>query len=181
MSMGTVCLWKRVKRVEYLQGIYQKGGLDKSCQGRVRLRKASLCPCVGWLMWGLSLERFVDWDHVLGLVIYFYVPALFGRMNLRCLTTALCRVSGQLFLFSVRRQISFFLWAYGRPEILSNVTFWAVTPGPSCGVNPHLCASSGCLKQKCFHLAVHFLAGSHPGQATLGKSVKAWQMGGKTY
>lgn len=28
-----------------------------------------------------------------------------------------------------------------------------VTPGPSCGVSLHLCASSGCLLQKCFSAA----------------------------
>lgn len=103
--------------------------------------------------------------------------ALFGRRNLRCLTIALRRVSGQVFLFTVRREISFFLWEYGRPELLSSCYILGCNSRTLWGVHLHLCASSGCLVQKSFHLAVHFLAGSHPGQATLGKSVKAWQTG----
>lgn len=38
-----------------------------------------------------------------------YVPTLLGRKNLRCLASALCRVSGQRFFFSLRRDISLFL------------------------------------------------------------------------
>lgn len=69
-------------------------------------------------MWGMSLERFVDWGHIWGVVIYLWSCSWQEELELR--TIALCRVSGQLFLFSVRRQISFFLWAYGRPELLTN-------------------------------------------------------------
>lgn len=156
---------------------HQKGVLEKSCQVRLRLTKACLCPCVGdWCggcLWRNVLIEVMSrgWPST-------YVPALSGRRNLRCLTIALCRVSGQFFLFNVRTEISFFLWAHGRPELLRNFYILGCNSRTFMWSEP----SSLCfLWLPCFHLAVHFFAGSHPGQATLGKSVKAWQMGGKTY
>lgn len=109
--------------------------------------------------------------------------ALFGRRNQRCITIALCRVSRlsieELLLFSVRREVSFFLWAYSRPELLSNFFILGCNSRTSMWSEPSSLCFLWLPHAEKFHLAVHSLAGSHLGQATLGKSVKAWQTGRK--
>lgn len=142
------------------------------CQVRVRLREACLlCPCVGWLMWECFWRNFLikvmsgSWSST-------HDPALFCRRNLRCSTIALCRVSRQLFLFSVRREISFFSWANGRPELLSNCYIL------SCNSRTFMWTFNSGLPLAASHRNVFtwlftFLL-CHPG-----KSMKAWQTGRK--
>lgn len=119
--MGIASLRVKAKRTESFQGIKEKRWLGENRQVSIRLRKNSLCLCVVWVSWGcLQLdERFVievmsgGWSSI-------DVPTLLGRKNLRCSAIALYGGSGQPFFFSMRRDTSFFLWTYGRPELLRN-------------------------------------------------------------
>lgn len=173
MNMGTV-----FERGSKELNTYREYNNKKNpCQVRVRLREACLlCPCVGWLMWECFWRNFLikvmsgSWSST-------HDPALFCRRNLRCSTIALCRVSRQLFLFSVRREISFFSWANGRPELLSSFNCYIL----SCNSRTFMWTFNSVLPLAASHRNVFTWLFTFLLWVTQGRAWRLGRLGGKTY